>query len=348
MQESGSGTTTGGVPPVMLRRSGFLALLAAVPLAAYVLPESAGASTVYTASGTSVLKSGSKVASMAGPTIATNAATVCNRGLDYVAAHGSTPVAGRYTVSGSKILRSGTAIGSGTTVANATQTVAYLNFGEAPTGGTTGGTNLLPASVASTSIGAGAFQVAGSNLPSLSSGSAGGTTALIATSTQAGGGYWIQPTSNFQSITAGSSYTALASYLPTKAIQASSQLQWYNSSNTIISYTKGTVATLPAGVTTQLVARGQAPAGAVRATIQVTVDGDSNSSNSIAFTKLGLFAGTTVTTWSAGTGTLTGVPGVPTNVTATGGAGQAVVSFTAPASDGGSPITSYTVTATAV
>ena len=37
-------------------------------------------------------------------------------------------------------------------------------------------------------------------------------------------------------------------------------------------------------------------------------------------------------------------PGVPTTVTATAGNAQATVSFTAPASDGGSPITSYTVT----
>ena len=40
------------------------------------------------------------------------------------------------------------------------------------------------------------------------------------------------------------------------------------------------------------------------------------------------------------------VPGVPTDVSAVAGAGKATVSFTAPASDGGSPITSYTVTST--
>jgi probable HAF family extracellular repeat protein len=38
-------------------------------------------------------------------------------------------------------------------------------------------------------------------------------------------------------------------------------------------------------------------------------------------------------------------PGAPTSVTATAGDGQASVSFAAPASDGGAPITSYTVTA---
>ncbi len=41
-----------------------------------------------------------------------------------------------------------------------------------------------------------------------------------------------------------------------------------------------------------------------------------------------------------------GVPGPPTNVTATRGNGQASVTFTPPASDGGSAITSYTATAT--
>ena len=42
--------------------------------------------------------------------------------------------------------------------------------------------------------------------------------------------------------------------------------------------------------------------------------------------------------WSA-------VPGAPTAVTAIGGSSQAVVSFTAPASNGGATITGYTVTA---
>jgi DNA-binding beta-propeller fold protein YncE len=40
------------------------------------------------------------------------------------------------------------------------------------------------------------------------------------------------------------------------------------------------------------------------------------------------------------------VPGVPTAVSATAGSGQASVAFTAPASNGGSVITGYTVTAT--
>jgi invasion protein IalB len=42
------------------------------------------------------------------------------------------------------------------------------------------------------------------------------------------------------------------------------------------------------------------------------------------------------------------VPGAPTGVTATPGNAQATVSFTAPASDGGSPITGYTVTSNPV
>ena len=40
-----------------------------------------------------------------------------------------------------------------------------------------------------------------------------------------------------------------------------------------------------------------------------------------------------------------GVPGAPTGVTATAGNGQAQVTWTIPASDGGSTITKYTVTA---
>ncbi len=48
-----------------------------------------------------------------------------------------------------------------------------------------------------------------------------------------------------------------------------------------------------------------------------------------------------------GTGTVTpsSVPGTPRDVVATGGEGRATVTWTAPASDGGSPITSYTVMA---
>lgn len=44
----------------------------------------------------------------------------------------------------------------------------------------------------------------------------------------------------------------------------------------------------------------------------------------------------------------TTVPGAPTGVTATAGYAHATVSFSPPASNGGSPTTSYTVTANAV
>lgn len=42
------------------------------------------------------------------------------------------------------------------------------------------------------------------------------------------------------------------------------------------------------------------------------------------------------------------VPGAPTITTATAGPGEAIVSFTPPSSDGGSPITAYTVACTPV
>lgn len=48
---------------------------------------------------------------------------------------------------------------------------------------------------------------------------------------------------------------------------------------------------------------------------------------------------------ASSTMTILGVPGAPTSVSATPGSEQATVSFAAPASDGGSAITSYTVTA---
>ncbi len=55
--------------------------------------------------------------------------------------------------------------------------------------------------------------------------------------------------------------------------------------------------------------------------------------------------GTSDASTSSDSVTPAGVPGAPTGVTAVGGNGQATVSFVAPADDGGSPITGYTVTA---
>lgn len=332
----------------MLRRSSFLTLIGATGVAALVLPEldavSAAAATTYSSKGATLYKSGARWAGMKGVNTATNTAVICNRGVDYTTAHGGAPVAGRYTTSGITILRAGSAIGTGTNSADAVDVAAHLNFGEATaTTGGVGGTNLLPATIASTAIGAAAFKVGGNNLPVLV-----GSASLSAVSTTAGGNYWIQPVGNFIGVTAGNAYTALASYQPLHTISASSQLQWYTAAGTLISYTKGPVSSVASASTTQLIATGTAPAGAALATVQVTVDADGNGSNTIVFTHLGLFAGTTVTTWSAGTGALAAVPGAPTAVTAVGGNGQAVVTFTPPTNTGGSPITSYTVTATSV
>lgn len=57
-------------------------------------------------------------------------------------------------------------------------------------------------------------------------------------------------------------------------------------------------------------------------------------------------AGTSPASSASSSVTTATVPGVPTGVTAVPGDAQAVVSFTPPASTGGSPITSYTVSAT--
>lgn len=91
----------------------------------------------------------------------------------------------------------------------------------------------------------------------------------------------------------------------------------------------------------------------------VTVGGQSvsftvNSATSISFTTPAASAGTASVAVSNGTNTATlanaftfqaGVPGAPTSVAATPGNAQAAVSWVAPASNGGSTITGYTVTA---
>ncbi len=64
----------------------------------------------------------------------------------------------------------------------------------------------------------------------------------------------------------------------------------------------------------------------------------------VLVTAAGTFSSNTITTTSSTTTSPSTVPGSPTGVTAIAGNGQAVVSWTAPASNGGSAITGYTVT----
>jgi C1A family cysteine protease len=68
------------------------------------------------------------------------------------------------------------------------------------------------------------------------------------------------------------------------------------------------------------------------------------SSNGIAFTDITTYFANTNVNIKALTVPIDTVPGTPTGVSATAGNAQATVSFSTPASDGGSPIISYTVT----
>jgi hypothetical protein len=69
-----------------------------------------------------------------------------------------------------------------------------------------------------------------------------------------------------------------------------------------------------------------------------------SSNNYITSIVYGPYSGWTPVSCSVTPATVATVPGAPTGATATAGIAQATVSFTAPASNGGSPITGYTVT----
>jgi trimeric autotransporter adhesin len=88
------------------------------------------------------------------------------------------------------------------------------------------------------------------------------------------------------------------------------------------------------------------PTGTPPATYNCTVTGLTNGT-SYTFTVTSTnFQGTGLPSTPSNAVVPAAVPGAPTMGTATGGNAQASVAFTAPASDGGSAITSYTVTAT--
>ena len=74
-----------------------------------------------------------------------------------------------------------------------------------------------------------------------------------------------------------------------------------------------------------------------------TASGSINGSLVLTDTNLNASPSTTQTILLSGTGGIAGVPGVPTNVSATASNGQAVVTFTAPASNGGAAISGYKV-----
>jgi large repetitive protein len=86
---------------------------------------------------------------------------------------------------------------------------------------------------------------------------------------------------------------------------------------------------------------------ATSTTTSATVTGLSNNTSYTFTVTATNAAGTSPASSASPSVTTATVPGVPTGVTAVPGDAQAVVSFTAPASTGGSPITSYRVTASA-
>jgi trimeric autotransporter adhesin len=97
--------------------------------------------------------------------------------------------------------------------------------------------------------------------------------------------------------------------------------------------TNAAVAGVPASVTV--------PAGTTGTTFTVTTTVVASPTAVTITATYGGATGSAILTVSAPSIT---VPGAPTSVTATAGYAQATVSFTAPASNGGSPILSYTVT----
>lgn len=99
-------------------------------------------------------------------------------------------------------------------------------------------------------------------------------------------------------------------------------------------------------------AAGPAPTASASASpiaVSGLANGTSYSCTVVARNEVGPSAasGAVSVTPTAGGGGSASVPGAPTIGTATAGNGQATITFTAPASNGGSPITSYTATCTA-
>src|SRR4051812_2606692 len=142
------------------------------------------------------------------------------------------------------------------------------------------------------------------------------------------------------SSTAGQAYTAQCWVQPTGGslnvlMRLLEYTQNFGSFSTLQSTT---VATLPTGAWTLVRVTGTAVRAGERVIPQIYSTRETTATGSLVYDDCSVSAGTPTPPPPAT------VPGPPTAVSATGGNGSARVAFTAPSTDGGSPITGYTAT----